>query len=207
MKKFITKKLGGAFIALFGLIVLTNGSVIAETATSSTSGTTQTTPMNQRISSRKNELKLQLTTAQSQNLAKKCISAQKRVKSIAAQDASNANKRQQVYTNISARLAKVVDGLSKQGVGTAELTSLQQRFNTSANQYLIDASEYETTIDDLSVMDCAADPTGFEATLTSARQSRIKLASDIGQVASAKTSLAQAITKATAALNSRQGAK
>jgi hypothetical protein len=120
---------------------------------------------------------------------------------------SSAGCQQCHYTNISARLAKVVDGLSKQGVGTAELTSLQQRFNTSANQYLIDASEYETTIDDLSVMDCAADPTGFEATLTSARQSRIKLASDIGQVASAKTSLAQAITKATAALNSRQGAK
>jgi hypothetical protein len=196
--------LGGILAVLAGIAVLSFGSSIAAAASEATNS--QEPSVTQRVAARKNSLKLQLTAAQSQKLAKNCTSAQKRLKNIADQDEAKAAKRKQVYTNISARLAKVSDGLSRKGVDITDLTKLQQQFNTSANQYLIDASDYESSLDDLSQMDCSSDPAGFEVTLMSARQLRIKMASDTGQVASAKTSIAQAVTKAAEALNNKQGA-
>jgi hypothetical protein len=81
------------------------------------------------------------------------------------------------------------------------LKTLQSQFNDSANQYLVDASTYKTTMEDISEMNCSADPAGFMATLTSARQLRVKLASEVGQVASVKNSLVQALATAAEAFN------
>jgi hypothetical protein len=138
-------------------------------------------------------------------IAKNCAASQKLVKSIAAQDKNNTNKRQTVYTNVSTRLSQVIGSLSKQGIDSTELKTIQAQFNDSANQYLTDAATYKTAMEDLSTMDCAADPAGFEATLASARQLRLKLAGEAGQIASAKSALVKALAKTANVLSAGSG--
>jgi small-conductance mechanosensitive channel len=208
MKNIILRKLSVLLVFGFCVAVYANSTVIAQTSTASNS-TVKADTITSRVTERKNTLKLQLNSAQTQKITKNCVDAQKTIKVVAAQDKSNATKRQHVYTNTSTRLNKVIDGLNKRSVDTAELASIRDQFNTAANQYLVDASTYKTTMEDLSVMDCSAEPTGFQATLTSGRQLRIKLANEVGQIKSTKTALAQSLTKATGLLNSKnaQGTK
>jgi hypothetical protein len=208
MKNTISKKLGVLLVLGFSAAVYANSSVFAQTSPASNSAD-QTNTITNRITERKNALKLKLSSDQSQKITKNCVQAQKLIKSISAQDKNNATKRQQVYTNTSTQLNKVTDGLNKRSVDTTALNNIRDQFNTAANQYLVDASTYKTTMEDLSVMDCSVDPTGFEATLASARQLRIKLSSEVGQIKSIKSDLAQSLTKATNLLNNKnaQGAK
>jgi hypothetical protein len=197
MKTFMVKYLGSLGLIVITVVTLAGSSAVAA-ANNATQTTSQPSTAAERITERKNTLKLQISTAQSQKIVSKCAAAQKLIKSITAEDNNSANKRKLVYTNISTRLAKVIDGLNKQ---SAQLKTLQAQFNDTANQYLIDASTYKMTMEDLSEMNCSADPAGFMATLTSARQLRVKLASEVGQVASVKNSLVQAMATATAAYN------
>jgi biopolymer transport protein ExbD len=208
MKNFVAKYLGSLGVIGISGVVFMCGTVLAESNSIATT-TAKTTTITERVTERKNTLKLQISAEQNAKLAKNCVESQKLIKSISAQDQNNANKRQQVYTNISSRLATVVAGLNKQGLDTTALKNIQSQFNAAANQYLVDDATYKTTIEDLSAMDCVADPTGFEATLTEARQLRKKLASEVGQVASVKTALTAELSKSISALNASkvQGAK
>jgi hypothetical protein len=200
MKTFMVKYLGSLGLIVITVVTLAGSSAVAA-ANNATQTTSQPSTAAERITERKNTLKLQISTAQSQKIVSKCAAAQKLIKSITAEDNNSANKRKLVYTNISTRLAKVIDGLNKQSIESTQLKTLQAQFNDTANQYLIDASTYKMTMEDLSEMNCSADPAGFMATLTSARQLRVKLASEVGQVASVKNSLVQAMATATAAFN------
>jgi small-conductance mechanosensitive channel len=207
MNSKLTKNISALFSSGLCILLLASSSVYAET--SNTAGTnTQTKEITDRVTQRKNLLKLQLPNDKSQKLAKKCTAAQKLIKSINAQDNNKATKRQQVYTNISTRLNIIIDGLNKRSIDTTELKSLQDQFNTTANQYLVDASTYKTAMEDLSEMDCTADPAGFAATLSTSRQLRTKLSSEVGQVKAIKSQISQSVANAVGLVNSssKQGA-
>jgi hypothetical protein len=201
MKSILTKNICALFSSGLCILLLASSTVYAETS-NATGANTQSKAITDRVTKRKNLLKLQLTSDKSKKLIKNCTDAQKLIKSINAQDINKAAKRKQVYTNISTRLNIVVQGLSMRSIDTTELKSLQEQFNTTANQYLVDASTYKTTMEDLSEMDCVADPTGFAATLSTARQLRTTLASEVGQVKAIKSQISQSVTKAADLVNS-----
>jgi hypothetical protein len=198
-------KIFNKYLGSFGFVILSLFILVGSNALAATPATiNQKTEITARITERKNTLKLQLSTAQNQKIVAKCVDAQKLIKSVTAEDNNNATKRKTVYTNISSRLALVVDGLNKQSVDVTQLKTLQLQFNNAANQYLVDTATYKTTMSDLSEMDCSADPAGFMATITSARQLRVKLANEAGQVASIKNSIIQALATAAQGFNTQK---
>jgi hypothetical protein len=208
MNRSLTKNISALFTSGLCIFLLASSTVYAETS-NATGTNTQSKAITDRVTQRKNLLKLQLTTDKSQKLIKNCTAAQKLIKSITAQENNKTTKRQQVYTNVSTRLNVVIDGLNKRSVDTTNLKSLQEQFNTTANQYLVDASTYKTTMEDLSEMDCTADPTGFAATLSTARQLRTKLSSEVGQVKAIKSQISQSVAKDISLVNNsaKQGAE
>jgi hypothetical protein len=203
MKNFTSKHLGVLGLAGISVAILLCGTAIAATNTPETSASIPAT-ISERLNERKSTIKLQLTADQTQKITKNCTSAQKLIKSISAQDQNNATKRKQVYTNVSSHLAQVIESLNKKGTDTTGLKNIQTQFNDAANQYLIDAATYKTTMEDLSAIDCASDPTGFDVTLTAARQLRTKLSSEVGQVASVKTLLTEELVKSASNVNKTQ---
>jgi hypothetical protein len=187
------------------LLSLAGGAAYAATSnnTNSSTGNTATgsSLLNQRIAQRKTALNTQLTTAQSQALAKKCVAVQKTLLAIKTKDETKVDKRKQAYTNLSAKLNEAVTILQKQAANTDSLRTQQQLFNNQANQYLIDSQTYMTTLNDLVLMDCSKDPAGFEATLLSARQLRTQLVNDYVLIKATSGNLAKNLTDSKAGLN------
>jgi hypothetical protein len=171
------------------------------TDTSASNNSTSSALLSQRTALRKAELNIQLSQSQTQALAQKCTAAQKALQAIKTKDEARIDKRKQAYTKLSAKLNEAVTGLQKQGANIESLKLQQQAFNTQANQYLIDAQTYATTLNDLVLLDCTKDPTGFEVTLLSARQLRTQLINDYALIKDTSVSLAKNLTDAEASLN------
>lgn len=192
----------GQFLSILGVFLLSCGTALAATSSNDSNPLTtptdisQTSSLPDRLAQRKSALKLQISSERSQKLVKNCVSAQTRLKNIGTKDKSSADKRQETYTDLATRLNTIVRRLEIQGTDVSELKSAQSKFNSSINQYLSDMQTYKTTMDDIVVMDCKTDPSGFEATLTTARQLRAKLANDVSQIKSLKSELTDALSKA-----------
>jgi hypothetical protein len=187
--------------ALVGVALVPIISGFAWAASSSVSSTPlitpndpeQSTTLPQRIAQRKTALKLNLSSVQSADIAKKCAVAQTGLQQIKTKDQTVAANRQQIYSDLATQLNQMVDHLDRQSIDSATLKAAQTKFNNGVNQYLSDYEIYKTAMDDVVVMDCANDPAGFEATLQSARQLRSQLANNTVQVKAAVPALSQAL--------------
>lgn len=191
------------------VLVVATGSGIAVAATTSNSSLgplvapndpEQSTTLSQRVDQRKNATKVRLSASQANNIAQKCVTAQTGLQQIGAKDKAAAQTRTQTYSALATQLTNTVDQLQRQNVDTASLQTVQTQFNNSINQYLSDNATYKAAMDDAVVMDCASDPTGFEATLQTARQLRAQLASDAAKVKAILPQLTQDLNNAKEAL-------
>jgi hypothetical protein len=138
--------------------------------------------MVQRISERQSVLKLKLTAAQKKLLTTRCAAAQTKLQVLKTQDSTAAGKRQQIYSDLASRLEDIIVQLKVQGVDTTQLSTAQKNFNAAIDLYLADAMSYRAALDDAATIDCQTDPTGFEASLLSARQLRVQLAADVSKI-------------------------
>jgi hypothetical protein len=154
----------------------------------------QSTTLPQRITQRKNTIKTKVSNAQLQTIAKKCAIAQTGLQDIKTKDKSKIEDRRQAYTDLASKLSTIIGHLERQNIDVTNLKSEQVKFNSNINQYLTDAETYKTALDDAVVMDCAADPAGFEATLVGARQLRSQLSNDSAQVKSEAAVLSKTLT-------------
>jgi hypothetical protein len=194
-----TKILSGYILLMLGMVLCLVSGVFAQSPTSNTSSATQQ-KIADRVTQRKNALKLQLATAQSQNIAKNCVAAQAILKHTAAKDKKMLDQRQELYANLSTRVTTTLRKLQLQNVDITDLKNTQIQFDAAVNQYIADVANYEDSISDTAVLDCTNDPTGFEATLINARQLKAKLADDAGNIKNARSLLSQSLQKAAGTL-------
>jgi hypothetical protein len=187
------------FLTVLAVSAILGGAASAHADNNATSS--QTTTFEQRVAQTKSALKLQLTAAQSQKISQKCSAAQSLVKSIAAKDMTAADKRQQVYADLSTQLTTDIRIMQGQGADITALKAAQVQFDGAINHYLTDATAYKTAMDDLSAIKCASDPAGFESLLTNARQLRTSLATDVTQVKISRDGLVQSLTTAAKSLD------
>lgn len=131
-----------------------------------------------RIAERKAALQTRLDAARQARIQNRCEMAQGKLNSIRGRIKGLETSRTQVYENLVARLNKLSEHLKTKDVDTAaldgqitELVTLIETFNT-------DLATYKEAVGDLAVMDCAEDPTGFQASLETARAARSKVAED-----------------------------
>jgi molybdopterin converting factor small subunit len=203
MKKLITK----TSLGLLSIIVLSGlffGVARADTTNTVLSGLITppsqeaTTTMEQRLAARRP--KVQLSAADKANIAAKCSLAQSAVNDRRTKDVKAAAIRLQTYNELVKRLTFLVDNLSAQGDDATALLAAQNYFVASINNYLVDADNYKTAMDDLVNVDCKSDAAGFRATLVEARDLRTKTGQDAAAVKGNLTTLQKDLAAARQAL-------
>jgi hypothetical protein len=139
----------------------------------------QNSTIDQRVAQRKTITKLQLNPTSAKDVSLKCPVAQTAIGAAKTKDSTGREVRLQAYINVANRLNQIIENLSIQGFDASDITAVQQKFNDTINRYLNDAQNYKTAMDDLVIIDCAKDPTGFAATLQQARTLRNQLSGDV----------------------------
>lgn len=164
-----------------------------------------TTTLDQRLSARR--AKVQLSASDRANIAAKCSLAQNALGDRKTKDTKAAAIRLQTYNELVRRLTFLVDNLSSQGDDASRLLNAENYFVASINNYLNDAENYKVDMDDLVIMDCQDDPSGFQATLNDARTMRAKLGPDVAAIKGNLTNLQKTLGDSRQALITRTGKK
>ena len=163
------------------------------------------TTTDERLSARR--AKVQLSAADKANIATKCSLAQDAANNTRTKDVKAAAIRLQTYNDLVQRLTFLVDNLSSQGDDASTLLNAQNYFVASINNYLVDAEQYKTAMDDLVNMDCKNDPAGFQATLNDARTYRAKTGTDVVAVKNNLSNLQKNLANERQALLTGSGKK
>jgi len=108
-------------------------------------------------------------TARDRVIKGRCIAAQAKVKSYAANVLTGQTRRSVAYENISEKLSSIVSRLDGLNVDTAEASDLISTFDVMWMGLVDDIADYKLTLDDLVEMDCVEDTEGFQAALEEAR--------------------------------------
>lgn len=181
-----------ALVAVVG-VVRADGEVLANLVVPPSKE--DTTTLESRLAARKTAYKSMLPAAANAAIADKCSLSQSAIADVKTKDIKAAAIRFDAYNGLAKQLSYLVDNLSSQGVDASSLLDAQNKFVGAINQYLVDASDYRTAIDDAVTVDCKADPAGFKASLLDARSLRSKLASDVAAVKSSSNIVRSALSK------------
>ena len=154
------------------------------TTPTTTDTTTQTKPltaeevakkladMKMRLADNKAALKTKLDAVAIKRITTKCKTAQGLVKGAETSANGISTNRTKAYAKISEAVQKLIDKLKSNGKDTTEIEAAQAVAKTKAEALSTAMTTYELTLSDLHDMDCAADPTAFQATLEKARTQR-----------------------------------
>ncbi len=152
-------------------------------AQSSTEAETQPqTTIAERIQQRKDALKIKLTAKQTASLKLRCKASQGVVSSLSGRVKGIETSRAEVYGNITDNLTKLATKLQNKDIDSNELQGEINTLQTKIANYKTDLSAYKLAVDDLSSLDCQADPTAFKTTLEAARTARQKVEDDVKDI-------------------------
>lgn len=171
---------------------LSSGAVLAQTETNNQS--TQKT-MEQRIADRKTALKTKLDAALQARLKGKCKASQKLVTAAKTKSDKAIENRQKAYEAVQTRLDALVAALEKANIDTATIADLQTQVDTAIEKLKTDVTAYNQTLTDLAGMNCETDPTGFKATLETARTQRKQVAKDAADLRTLKGKIVNELAK------------
>lgn len=125
-----------------------------------------------RLEKRKTNLKTKLDAAKQARLKSRCKASQGRLSSISGRIKGLETSRTQVYQNTENRLTKLSEKLASKGLDVTELNTQITELHKLVDSFETELNEYKLAVADLAAMDCAADPTAFQASLEAARVAR-----------------------------------
>ena len=147
-----------------------------EDATTSTTSTTATTTASNdtaarttRIEAYKKSLKETLTAAAKTRITEKCSAAQVLVKAKVTSNTAVATARHNAYDKIVDDLEDLQTAATAKGANVAALTANIAALKVKVAAFTTANSVYQSSLSDLSLLDCKTDPTAFKAALESAR--------------------------------------
>lgn len=126
----------------------------------------------ERIDQYKDRVSERLTAARERRIANGCKAAQGKVTSLQNNLARAVENRKGVYAKINERLSSLVLSLQAASVDVTELEEAIASIEMQSNEIVEKIALYRATLEDLAAMDCAADPEGFAAALSVAREQR-----------------------------------
>lgn len=182
MRQRIKYWLAGLVIAPTLAMSLTLSRALAEETANGDNKTTDATSIQDRITTRINNLKTKLTETEQKHLQTRCKAAQGNIMSLVTRTGEIKTKRSTIHENIIDKLNKIVTKLKAKNVDTTSLESQIKELQTKINTFNLDLATYTATVTDLSNMDCATDPTGFKASLETARTQRDTVAKDAAAI-------------------------
>ena len=205
------------------LLFATPAAVLAETTTTDTATQTETTQsdttkpptaedaakkaaeLKKRLEENKAKLKTKVDEAAKKRIIAKCKPAQNIVKGAETSANAISTNRGKAYAKISERVQALIDKLKAANIDTTELEAAHLAAKTKAETLGASMKAYEQTLADLRGMDCVTDPTGFAATLETARTQREAIKTQANDLRTyISTTLKAAIQKVKAALEAQK---
>lgn len=171
-------------ISLLGLIVpmVVSTTVFAQTTTDDSTTTDTTTTevstektIEERLAERKARIQTRLTTAQQTRLRARCQASQVIIRQFGGRVNSLEKNRKAAHVKIIERLNNVVAEVGDRA-DTTDLTAAIAELKVKTDAMDADLADYKQAVSDLAEMDCVADPTAFQATLSDLRTQRADLA-------------------------------
>ncbi len=130
-----------------------------------------------RLQQYKDKLQDKLTVAQERRIQGACKAAQTITTKLAANIERVRANRKSAYDNVNSKLKEVVAKIRATDVDTTELDAAIVTLKSKMDAFMGAVDTYQTTVSDLSEMDCQADPSAFKAALESAKSQRVALVS------------------------------
>lgn len=123
----------------------------------------------QRLARRKAEIKPKLDEKTVKRLEKQCTEAQGILNGSQQSLNQTINRRNSEYVRIEGKVWLAIGQLKLGNKDTFELEKLRTEYEKLTDEFKTLTAEYAQTIDDIVVINCPADVTGFKALLESAR--------------------------------------
>lgn len=130
-----------------------------------------------RIEEYKKRLSEKLSAVEERRLKNSCKAAQQIAANLANSVTEIQQRRQTAYDKVNESLNRLVAKLIEAGVDIAELEAANSEFSKQKDDYLSAINTYKLAVEDLTQMDCEADPEAFKAALTTAREVRVSIVS------------------------------
>lgn len=124
----------------------------------------------QRLQQRKKEQNVQLDSKEILRVTGRCINAQNTIRGVQDKLSPVIKNRAAVYKRIDAKLWIVIGQLKLADKDTFKLEQQRAEFTKQVAIFDNLVLQYKQTLDDLVVMNCKADPTGFIAQVRTARE-------------------------------------
>lgn len=127
--------------------------------------------LNARLEARKNKLQTRLNNDQAAKLSGRCVGAQQKLVGISKKFSESDRPLRAKYDAYAVRLQKITQKAEERGIDTADLKKNTELFKQKHQDMVAAINEFNVSISDLQAADCRTNPTGFKATLDSARTS------------------------------------
>ena len=118
-----------------------------------------------------------LSAAQEARIAARCANAQEKLQAAITRASAVESNRQDIYSNVSSKLADIVSRLDATNIDTAELSSEIADYESQVTSFFSTFDNYELALQDAASIDCESDPEGFVLALEDARDLRAQLKS------------------------------
>ena len=131
-----------------------------------------------RLEALKSAAKLTLKDADKKRLLLKCKPAQTILEKTESTDKQSGMLRNEAYNKIVEKLTSLIAKVEAAGVDATTLKNDLTTLQTKIATFNTDLNAYRQTVSDLRNLNCATDPTAFQAALTQARTQREKVRND-----------------------------
>lgn len=155
----------------------------AETSDKKTDAENETETHN-RLEKQKTDLKIKLTSSESERLKTRCKPAQTVVKTEHDRFSSKVVGRTRAYAELTDKLDKLVARLKAKNVDVTELQNEIAVLQTKIATFNADLAAYKQALSDLRLVNCTTDPTAFQAALVTARTAHEALLNDAKDIRS-----------------------
>lgn len=123
----------------------------------------------QRLAQRKAEQKITLASADSKRIVTRCVDVQTKIRTLSDTTNTLITAHTAVYNKIDAKLWVMIGQLKLADKDTFNLEKVRSDYVTKVTAFKDTATYYKQTLDDLVLVKCVTDPTGFKALLETAR--------------------------------------
>jgi hypothetical protein len=131
-----------------------------------------------RLKARKETMAAKIAAYQQKRIQSRCKASQSLINKVSEKASAAKTSRDEIYNNMTKNALKLSDRMKENGQDTALLDKNIEELNMLIDKFKTDLKEMRQAAQDLTVMDCVADPSGFTSSLEVLRQAREDVTKD-----------------------------
>lgn len=164
MKKLYSLLLVSVMLAIVVVMAVPIVGAVSPPATPPAGSTVES-----RLAQRKAEREIKLDDKDTKRYIERCVGAQGKIRTLYQTVTKTIDDRNKAYQQVDAKLWVTIGRLKLASQDTFELEKQRSNLADKINDFQTTGSNYTQVLDDIQVLNCKADPTGFKALLDTAR--------------------------------------